>query len=131
MTPAPTAPDSRCVATVLFGHGSRDPLWRKPMDAVAARMAELEPGHPVVCAFLELAQPDLPAAVAQLVDAGERHIRVLPLFLGVGKHAREDLPLIAAAIRAQHPDLQLEVLPAVGDHAALIDLLADIALDRS
>ena len=31
-TPAPRH------ATVLFAHGSRDPLWRAPIEAVAARM---------------------------------------------------------------------------------------------
>ena len=29
-------------AIVLFAHGSRDPLWSKPIEAVAARVRELE-----------------------------------------------------------------------------------------
>ncbi|HYF20921.1 MAG TPA: CbiX/SirB N-terminal domain-containing protein, partial [Ramlibacter sp.] len=57
-------------AIVLFGHGSRDPAWRRPMDAVADRIAQLAPGTMVVCAFLELQQPDLPTAMAQLAAAG-------------------------------------------------------------
>ena len=116
-------------ATVLFGHGSRDPLWRQPMDAVAKRIAERQPGHAVVCAFLELAQPDLPAAVAKLVDDGATQISVLPLFLGVGKHAREDLPLLMASIRTAHPQVAIRLQPAVGENPLLIDLLAKIALD--
>ena len=27
---------------ILFGHGSRDPLWRKPIEAVAVRVHALE-----------------------------------------------------------------------------------------
>ena len=116
-------------ATILFGHGSRDPLWRQPMDAVASRITERQPDHAVVCAFLELAQPDLLSAVAQLVTDGATQISVLPLFLGVGKHAREDLPLLMASIRTTHPQVEIRLQPAVGENPLLIDLLATIALD--
>ena len=111
---------------VPFGHGSRDPLWRQPMDAVAARIVQRQPGHVVVCAFLELAQPDLSTAVASLVNDGATRISVLPLFLGVGKHAREDL---MEALRAAHPQVAIHLQPAVGENPLLIDLLAKIALD--
>ena len=45
-------------AVILFGHGSRDPLWRQPMEAVAARLARRRPDVPVRCAYLELEQPE-------------------------------------------------------------------------
>ncbi len=115
---------------VLFGHGSRDPAWRAPMDAVALRVAQRAPEATVACAFLELQAPDLPSAVDQLVREGVDAIRVLPMFLGVGRHAREDLPVILQEIRAQHPGLALEVLPAVGEQPALLDLMAELALAR-
>ena len=41
-------------AIVLFAHGSRDPLWHKPMEAVAAQIATQAPDTPVACAYLEL-----------------------------------------------------------------------------
>ena len=37
-------------AIILFGHGSRDPLWRLPMETVAARLRALQPELPVRCA---------------------------------------------------------------------------------
>jgi sirohydrochlorin ferrochelatase len=57
---------------VLFAHGSRDPLWRQPMDAVAHRIRQIDPGAVVACAFLELTTPDLPTAVHDLVTQGAR-----------------------------------------------------------
>jgi sirohydrochlorin cobaltochelatase len=48
--------------------------------------------------------------------------------LGVGKHVREDLPQMLADLAAQHPSVELETLPAVGEHPDLLDLLARIAL---
>ena len=77
---------------VLFAHGSRDPLWHKPIEAVAAHIATLSPHTPVVCAYLELSTPDLETATGTLVQQGVQAITILPMFLGVGKHAREDLP---------------------------------------
>jgi len=113
---------------VLFAHGSRDPLWRRPMDAVAERIRALAPAARVVCAFLELTPPDLPTAIATLVANGVQRITVVPLFLGVGKHAREDLPLLMAEVQREHPSVAFTLQAAVGEDPRLIDLLARMAL---
>jgi sirohydrochlorin cobaltochelatase len=111
-------------AIVLFAHGSRDPAWQRPMLAVAQRIRDLCPHAWVACAYLELTEPSLPQAVAQAVQAGHVHIRVVPMFLGVGKHVREDLPLLMAQLQAQHPDVQFDLQAAVGEQAAVLDTLA-------
>lgn len=116
-------------AIVLFAHGSRDPLWHKPMEAVAAHLASLSPQTLVACAYLELSQPDLPTAVATLLTQGAQTISVLPLFLGVGKHAREDLPRLMAALQAQHPGVQFKLNPSIGEDPRLVHLIAEMALD--
>lgn len=115
-------------AIVLFAHGSRDPLWREPIEAVATEIRRRNPQTQVRCAYLEICQPTLPEAAADLIATGAHLIRVFPLFLGVGKHAREDLPLLISAVRAAHPDATVELLPAAGEYAPLTAVLADIAL---
>jgi sirohydrochlorin cobaltochelatase len=115
-------------AIILFGHGSRDPLWRLPIDAVAQRIRSQHPGTPVRCAFLELEQPGLAEAAAELAGAGARQITVVPMFLGTGRHAREDLPLLVDAVRLAHPEIDVLLQPAVGEDPRLLDLLAKIAL---
>ena len=114
-------------AVVLFGHGSRDPAWRQPIEAVAARMQAASPTLPVRCSYLELTTPFLPETTAELVAAGVTSIRIVPMFLGVGRHAREDLPRIVDALRDQYVGIDFELAPAVGEDARLLDLLADIA----
>ena len=116
-------------AIVLFAHGSRDPLWHRPMQAVAERVALRLPGAKVACAYLELSTPSLLDAVQALVEQGCTHVRVVPMFLGVGKHVREDLPVMLQALRDAHPQVVFEPLPAVGEHPDLLDLMANIALD--
>jgi sirohydrochlorin cobaltochelatase len=115
-------------AIVLFAHGSRDPLWHKPMEAVAERIREQSADVEVTCAYLELSQPDLPDTAAKLVANGVNHITIVPMFLGVGRHARDDLPELVVQLKAQHPTVTFHLQAAVGEDARLLDMLAKIAL---
>lgn len=116
------------LGVIVFAHGSRDPLWRAPVDAVAQRIAERSPGTLACTAYLELTEPDLPTAARGLVRAGATRLRVLPLFFGMGRHAREDLPRLLQVLRGEYPQLGVELLPTAGEDPQLIDLLAQQAL---
>jgi len=113
---------------ILFAHGSRDPQWRAPMEAVAVRAAALEAAAVVRCAYLELMAPDLLACAAEMVAQGLQAITIVPMFLGVGRHAREDLPLLVAELRRLHPQVHFELRPAIGEDERVVDMLARIAL---
>ena len=115
-------------ATILFAHGSRDPLWRRPIDAVAQRMRELDPQRLVRCAYLELMQPDLASAVEELAGAGASAVTVVPMFLGVGRHARHDLPVLLAALAQSHPQIAITLQPAIGEDPRVLELMARVAL---
>ena len=121
LSPAPTA-------IVLIGHGSRDPLWRVPLETLAQRVSQRSPGMAVCCAYLEWASPEVQEAVEALVSQGHRRIRLMPLFFGMGKHAREDMPALVQALRDQYPDLELQVMPSAGELSEVLDLLASLAL---
>ncbi len=118
-------------AIILFAHGSRDPLWHKPIQAVADRIAQRSPSTVVRCAYLELTEPDLPHVANALVAEGATSLCVVPMFLGVGRHAREDLPELITALTTAHPSVDVSCQPAVGEQSSLLDLLADIALGRA
>jgi sirohydrochlorin cobaltochelatase len=113
---------------ILFAHGSRDERWRASAEAVARRVAELDPKALVACAYLELVEPDLNAAAETLIRQGAGAVRVLPLFLGMGRHAREDLPRLIDALRVRHPGVEFVLAGAVGEEPEVIELLARKAL---
>ena len=115
-------------ATILFGHGSRDPLWRVPIDTVALRMQAIDPQCCVRCAFLEITAPDLAVTTAELVALGVNSITIVPMFLGVGRHAREDLPVLVQSLQADYPEVRFMLQPSVGEDARVVELLAQIAL---
>lgn len=123
-SPTPSVP----LSIILFAHGSRDPLWKLPIEAVAQRIHAQQPDVPVACAYLELTTPDLSSVAAQMIASGTLKIRIVPMFLGVGRHAREDLPLLVAQLEQDHPQVAFELQSAVGEHPSLIDLMAQIAL---
>lgn len=115
-------------AIILLAHGSRDPLWRRPVEAVAKRMGELAPTLHVRCAYLESCAPDLPSCAAELADLGVNSITVAPLFFGLGKHLREDLPRLLSALQSDHPGIAFDLRKSIGEEAGLIDLLAQLAV---
>jgi sirohydrochlorin cobaltochelatase len=119
------------LGVIVFAHGSRDPLWRRPIEAVATQISQTDGSALVCCAYLELCEPDLPSAAAQLVAQGATRLRILPLFFGMGKHAREDLPQLLTSLQLAYPSVPVEALPAAGENPRLTALLADVALDIS
>jgi sirohydrochlorin cobaltochelatase len=119
------------LGVIVFAHGSRDPLWRQPVESVARQIGISSPGSPVSCAYLELCEPDIATAARQVVAAGATEVRVLPLFFGMGKHAREDLPQLMAELGRAHPGVRFEQLPTAGEDPRLTALLAKIALEST
>ncbi len=116
-------------ALILFAHGARDPRWAAPFEAVAALVRVQRPDVPVRLAFLELMQPGLLEAGAELAALGCRQLQVLPLFLGTGGHVRKDLPLLIAALSQACPELSVTLQPAVGEIPGVTTAMARAALD--
>ena len=75
-------------------------------------------------AFLELMQPSLADCAASLYAEGVRSLRLVPVFLGVGGHLKNDLPAVVAQIRAKFADLQITVEPPIGEQPEVIAAIA-------
>ena len=114
---------------VLFAHGSRAPLWRLPMEAVLARMRAEQPVLEVRCAYLELCAPDLPSTVAAMAAQGITQVGIVPMFLGTGRHAREDLPRMVEELSQAFPQLRLHLSPPIGEDERMTALMARIAAE--
>ena len=114
-------------ALLLFAHGSRDPAWRAPLDAVCQRIAAQHAGR-CELAFLEFMQPELPDALQALAQAGERSIVIVPLFWARGKHLKTGLSVAVAQFVQTHPDVDVRVATALGEAQAVQIALADYAL---
>lgn len=107
----------------MFGHGSTVESANDAVRAMGSELARREEYEAVETAFLEGGKPDLRGAVEVLLDAGVRHVIVIPYFLTLGMHLQRDLPRLVDEIRALHPGLEIQVTPPLDGHPALIDAL--------
>ena len=116
---------------VLLAHGSRsgnhtiDGL-REMVRRLQARLDGDGAGcrSKVVMACLEFIQPDLPAAVGELVAQGCGDITVMPFLLGQGTHTTEDLDEEIARSLAAHPQARVKATESFGADPALADIVA-------
>lgn len=118
MTAVPTT------GLVLFAHGARDARWREPFDRLQAKLTTLLPDTAVRLAFLELMEPSLPVALAELAGAGVAEVTVVPVFFGQGGHIRRDLPALIDQCRAQYPAMRIDCATAVGEAESVLDAIA-------
>ncbi|MCS6996756.1 MAG: CbiX/SirB N-terminal domain-containing protein [Casimicrobiaceae bacterium] len=102
-------------AVLFFCHGSRDPLWRVPMDQIVAEFRGMHATRLCELAFLEFMEPSFEEAVERLVAQHATRIRVIPLFLARGAHLRRDLDDRVDAAQLKHPSVAISVAPALGE----------------
>ncbi len=115
-------------AIILFAHGARDPDWALPFGIIQAQLQAARPGMHVALAFQDFMMPTLDVAVAQAAAQGAKHVVLVPLFMAQGGHLKQDLPLLVGRIRQQHPQLDLRVMPAIGDAPEILQAISDWVL---
>jgi sirohydrochlorin cobaltochelatase len=112
-------------ALILFAHGARSPAWAAPFERLRDITAARLPDCSVSLAFLELMSPLLPDEVAALAAGGTTRITIVPVFLGQGGHLQRDLPALVERLRAQHPQLSIDVAGPVGEDTGVLAAMAD------
>jgi precorrin-8X/cobalt-precorrin-8 methylmutase len=124
------APDQR--SGLLFtAHGTPIEAANLPIQQ-AIRQVQAQRGYgAAVIGYLECNEPSIPLGFAQLVDAGMERITVLPYFLHLGRHLRQDLPALFAAAHQQHPDIKLRIAQHLAFDPLLVDAVADRVLENS
>ena len=123
-----TQPNTPTRAIILFAHGSSNPSWREPFDAIVERVSALAPDARVELAFLEIMSPNVNQVVCDCALDGIRHIRIVPLFFGVGKHVAEDLQKLIEAVRVEFAEIEIEIASAVGQSEAVREAMAKFAI---
>lgn len=113
---------------IVAAHGSRAEEANAAHRRVVADMADRVAGK-VEPAFLELAEPSIPAAIDAAVAAGGAPVLVLPYFLYPGRHTTRDLPAILAEATARHPGHDIRLLDLFGARAGVVEVLVQQVTD--
>ena len=104
-------------------HGTSDPAGRRAVASLVSAVAGHRRDLNVVGSFVDVQQPDVPAALATMT-AGVPAV-IVPLLLSSGYHVHVDLAEAAAdAIRSPTPR-EVVVTSALGPDARLARILAD------
>jgi sirohydrochlorin cobaltochelatase len=112
---------------LFFCHGARLDSWRQPFEAILAQSLRERPEIPAALAFLEMMQPDLFDAVAQLHAQGALTVDVIPLFLAPGSHTQRDLPQLLDDARQRWPELTFRVAPTLTESPAVREAIVQAA----
>ena len=124
-------------AALLIAHGSRRAAANADLLTLTGMARERfgrggggEPGggEPggydiVEPAFLELAEPDIPAGAAACVAKGATEVRMLPYFLSMGTHVADDLREFRDRFEREHPGVTFTVCPPLGLHPKLVEVV--------
>jgi sirohydrochlorin ferrochelatase len=77
-------------------------------------------------AFVEMGTPSVEEAVTRAVAEGARTVKLLPLFMAVGRHVKRDIPASVETLRAMHPERTIEILPSLGENERFWEALRAI-----
>ena len=114
----------KSTAIILFAHGSAVPEANRQVALLAEEVSRLA-GSPAACAFLEMAQPDLPTALAQAAGAGAQRIVVVPYFLTMGVHVCRDLPELVERQRTLLPEVEIVVGQSLEGYSGMAELIVN------
>lgn len=119
------------VRVVLFAPGSNESRLRKPFEELAEGLRnELGKDH-LRLAYINSSSPNLSEIATEAAEDGVTRLRILPLLLTPGGPLEKEIPEQAAVVRAQVPQLTVEILASVGEHTRMKTLLHAIAREAA
>jgi sirohydrochlorin cobaltochelatase len=108
-------------ALLVVGHGSREARANRAFEDFVAGYRRHRGGERVAHAYLELAEPLADRALAELARE-HRRVVVVPLFLFMVGHVKNDIPVALTRARAAFPGVDFLATRELGVHATLVEL---------
>ena len=111
---------------LVIAHGSRAIETETTLDAVLSMVKSKLPDIVVECAFMEFSDRTVEKGVSALAAKGVTEIKIVPYFLFMGIHMKQDIPNMVAECAARFPGIRI----AMGDPLGVDERLADIIVER-
>ncbi len=107
-------------AVTFISHGSS---MKEYKEFVTGMLDPIDTDQNVNVGFFSLIDPDIPTAIAEHIHNGADHIRLLPLFLGPGKHILTDIPKIVSELQKNYPKVTLVLENYLGQQKGYKEML--------
>ncbi|CAN5801372.1 hypothetical protein BH10CHL1_BH10CHL1_48460 [soil metagenome] len=113
-------------AGLLFvAHGTPLEKANTPISRILARVQARAGYAQTAIGYLDCNEPDIPTAIAQLVNTGVQRIVALPYFLHLGRHVCADLPKIFEQAQQNYPQAEIRVAAELGYDPLLTEVAAE------
>ena len=112
-------------AALLIAHGSRRAEANADLATLAEQVRAAGRFDLVEIAYLELAEPNIPAGAAACVERGAREVRMLPYFLSMGRHVAEDLEAFRRDFAAKFAGVAFTLCPPLGLHPKVVEVVLE------
>ena len=112
-------------AVLLMAHGSRIPEANDAVRDIAAMVKDMTGFAIVEVSFREQHLPNIQQGIDACVDRGAERIILMPYFLYMGAHVREDLPEEMAEAKQRYPHVDFIMGSHLGAHRKLAEVVAE------
>lgn len=112
-------------AILLMAHGSRVTEANDAAREIAAMVKAMSGFEIVEVAFREMHEPAIQNGIDRCVAQGAQRVLLMPYFLFVGAHVREDLPEEMDRAKARYPQIEFAMGPHLGVHRKLAELVVE------
>ncbi|MDR0314044.1 MAG: CbiX/SirB N-terminal domain-containing protein [Treponema sp.] len=110
---------------LVIAHGSRAKETEAVLEAVLSMVKAKLPETVIEWAFMEFSERTVEKGVDALADKGVTEIKIVPYFLFMGIHLKEDIPRIVSECAANYPGVNITMGEPLGIDERLADILAD------
>ena len=110
---------------LVIAHGSRAKETERVLEAVLTMAKAKLPETVIEFAFIEFSERTVEKGITALVAMGITEIKIVPYFLFMGIHIKEDIPQMAAQCAANFPGVKITFGKPLGADTRLADILAD------
>ncbi|HUK32128.1 MAG TPA: CbiX/SirB N-terminal domain-containing protein [Candidatus Acidoferrum sp.] len=119
------------IRIILFAPGIADARMRKPFEELEETLKNELGRDRVRLAYVSAASPNLADVAAEASEDGVARLRILPIFLTPGGPLEKEIPEQVSVVRAQVPQITVELLKPVGEHPRMRTLLHALAREAA
>ena len=111
---------------LVVAHGSRAKETESTLEAILSMVKTKLPNAIIEWAFMEFSDRTVEKGVSALAARGVTEIKVVPYFLFMGIHLKEDIPQMVAECAIDYPGIRI----VMGEPLGVDERMADILVDR-
>ena len=110
---------------LIIAHGSRAKETEATLEKIIS-MVKIKSPEPIIeHAFMEFSDQTINKGVSALVSKGVTEIKIIPYFLFMGIHLKEDIPRIVSECAVMFPEIKISMAESLGADERLADILID------